>query len=274
MFRIYIKSILAALALLLLPTIGVAQGAIIPDDIAKVSILPGWRAADGRHMAGIRIELAKGWKTYWRSPGEAGIPPQFNWSGSKNLGSVKIIWPTPNVYHINGMRSVGYDGTIVLPIEIAPRRKGNLPIALRAKMEIGVCEDICIPISVKLSGNLSAPGMLDADINQSIQNQPVDGRKAGVRSVTCQVDPISDGLRLTTQIDMPRLGQAEYVVVELPDKSIWVSQPTAKRQGGKLVTVAEMVPANGQPFLLDRSQVRITVLGDHGAVDILGCSAS
>ena len=270
----YIKSLLAALALFLLPAIGWAQSPVLPEDIAKVSILPGWRTNDGRHLAGVRIELAKGWKTYWRAPGEAGIPPQFNWSGSKNLGSVKIIWPTPNVYHINGIRSIGYDGDIVIPIEIAPRRKGNWPITLRAKLEIGVCEDICIPISVKLSGDLSVPGVVDDAINKSIQNQPVDGRKAGVKSVTCQVDPISDGLRLTTQIDMPRLGQAEYVVVELPDKSIWVSQPNAKRQGGRLVARADLVPANAQPFLLDRSQVRITVLGAGGAVDILGCGAS
>jgi len=274
MFGAYIKSLLAAFALVLLPTIGLAQSAGLPDDIAKVSILPGWRADDGRHFAGVRIELAKGWKTYWRAPGQAGIPPQFNWSGSKNLGSVKIIWPTPSVYHINGMRSIGYDGDIVIPIEITPRRKGSWPITLRAKLEIGVCEDICIPISVKLSGDLSVPGVVDNAINKSIQNQPVQGHKAGVESVTCQVDPISDGLRLTTKIDMPPLGQAEYVVVELPDKSIWVSQPNAKRQGGRLVARADLVPANAQPFLLDRSQVRITVLGAGGAVDILGCSAS
>ena len=273
MFRSYLKSLLVTLAMLLLPAVAAAESAVLPKDIAKVSILPGWRAADGRHFAGIRIKLAKGWKTYWRAPGDAGIPPQLNWSGSRNLGSAKLIWPTPKVYNINGMRSIGYDGDIVLPIEITPRRNGNQPITLRAKLEIGVCEDICIPISVKLSGDLAVPGMVDNAISRSIQNQPVEGHQAGVKSVICQVAPISDGLRLTTQIDMPHMGQTEHVVVELPDKSIWVSEPTAIRQGGKLVTEADMVPANAQPFLLDRSQVRITVLGDRGAVDILGCSA-
>jgi len=64
---------------------GTAQSFLSLDDVAKVTVLPGWRTATGNHMAAIRIELAEGWTTYWRSAGESGIPPRFDWSGSGNL---------------------------------------------------------------------------------------------------------------------------------------------------------------------------------------------
>ena len=77
-------SIAALAALLVLP----AQ-AQVPDSVAEIGIVPGWRDSDGRHVAGLSIRLAPGWKTYWRSPGEGGIPPVFNWSGSSNISGVR-----------------------------------------------------------------------------------------------------------------------------------------------------------------------------------------
>ena len=48
-------------------------------------------------MAAVEIRLAPGWHTYWRVPGEAGIPPRFDWSGSQNLAAVAYEWPRPEI---------------------------------------------------------------------------------------------------------------------------------------------------------------------------------
>jgi DsbC/DsbD-like thiol-disulfide interchange protein len=96
-----------------------------PDDMVRISVLPGWRDADGTHMAALRFEMAEGWKTYWRAPGEAGIPPRFDWRGSRNLGAVEILWPTPQQTTTNGMRTIGYEHDLILPVRLTPARAGE-----------------------------------------------------------------------------------------------------------------------------------------------------
>ena len=90
--------------------------------------------------------------------------------------------------------------------------------------------------------------------------------------MTCGVEPIADGLRLTATIDMPRLGRDEIAVFELSDQAIWIAEAATQRTGRTLTATTEMVPPGNKPFLLDRSDVRITVMAAGQAVDIMGCT--
>ena len=72
---------------------------------AAVGTLDGWRQPDGSRLAAVEIRLAPGWHTYWRVPGDAGIPPSFDWSGSSNLASVAYEWPRPEIFDSFGMRT-------------------------------------------------------------------------------------------------------------------------------------------------------------------------
>lgn len=268
----YDIKILALIAALLLPVPGWTNGhVIVLDDIAKVDVLPGWRTAKGTHMAAIRIQLAPGWHTYWRAPGDAGIPPQFQWDTAQTYDDMVIHWPAPVVFDQGGTRSVGYQGQVIIPIELKARKGGQ--IALHGTMELGVCQDICLPMTVDLHADLSPTGKPDPLIRAGLAARPTSAAKAGVKSVTCRFDSIADGMRLTAQIDLPKGGQDETVIVELADRSVWVSAATAIRKGRKLTAIAELVPPNAKPFLLQRSDIRITVLGDGRAVDIRGCKA-
>ena len=266
-----LKSLLSsAAAALLLGSSAIASSGDFSLDPAEFELLPGWRTPDGTHMTALRIRLAPGWKTYWRAPGDTGIPPRFNWKGSENLAAVAFHWPTPGVFYQNGLRTVGYKDELILPIELTPSRPGR-PIALRANVEVGICQDICVPMSVRVSADLGQNTAPDARISAAIADQPAPARQAGLRSVTCGVEPIADGLRLTARIDMPRLGGDEIAVFELSDQTIWISEAMAKRQGGTLTATSEMVAPSNMPFLLDRSDLRITVIGAGQAVDIAGC---
>lgn len=112
-----------------------ASAEAFTEDTAKVGLLPGWRTGDGVHMAALSVRLAPGWKTYWRAPGEAGIPPSFDFAGSQNVQGVVFHWPTPEVFSTNGMTSVGYSDQLVLPIEVRPRDAGA-PALLRAEVDM------------------------------------------------------------------------------------------------------------------------------------------
>jgi DsbC/DsbD-like thiol-disulfide interchange protein len=261
----------AAIALCLSSTAFAGTDSFNLDDVARLDILPGWRTASGSQMTALRIRLAPGWKTYWRAPGTAGIPPRFDWEGSQNIKGVEFHWPTPNVYYVNGLRTVGYKDELILPMEFTPDR-AEQPITLRANIELGVCQDVCLPVTVRVAADLTATTDPDPRISAAIAAAPITARAAGMRKVTCNVEPISDGLRLTATIDMPTLGQDEVAIFELSDQTIWIAEADAQRTGPTLTATTDMVPPSNAPFALNRSDVRITVLGGGQGVDIMGCT--
>lgn len=266
----YVREMIRCAALLLcmaLPAHATSQ-----DEILDAAILPGWRAADGSHVAALRLTLAPGWKTYWRSPGDSGIPPLFDWTGSRNIDAVSFHWPVPDVFHVNGMQSIGYHDQLILPFEIRTNDPGQ-PIEVTLRVDLGICRDICVPAQVDLSATLAVPGAPDAAIDAALGDRPTTAAAAGLTAIRCAVDPIADGLRLMAEIDLPRQGTEEVVVFEAGQPDIWVAEAVQHRSGDRLTATTEMVAPSGAPFMLDRSAVRVTVLSPGKAVEIRGCPA-
>jgi DsbC/DsbD-like thiol-disulfide interchange protein len=244
----------------------------IPSPVLKAELLEGWQTASGTEMAALHLVLAPGWKTYWRAPGEAGIPPRFDWEGSKNLASVAFHWPRPEVFDLNGARTFGYHDDLVLPIEFTPRDKAA-PIGVRATVDLGVCDEICVPMSLTLSGDLAPGGGPVAVIRKALANAPEQAAAAGLSAAHCNAEPIRDGMRLTSRLTMPSIGTDEVAVFELPDQTIWISATDTRRDGAELLATADLVPASAKPFALNRSDIRITVFGGSGrVVELQGCA--
>jgi DsbC/DsbD-like thiol-disulfide interchange protein len=260
---------LALLAVLAAPLPAQAQNF---DDILNATLLTGWRQADGTHMAAIRLELEQGWHTYWRAPGDAGIPPIFDLSASKNVKDSQVIWPRPEVYHGNGLRSIVYNDHVVLPLSITPAQKGA-DISLQARIEIGICKDICIPQTLNVSAMLPASATKrDSRIASALADRPFSGKEAGAKNVRCQITPTSDGINLVTTFTLPPVGRSEAVVIETANPQLWVAEPEATRSGNSMRAVTEIQHVEGAPFALNRSKMRITVLGETRAVEINGCT--
>ena len=256
----------------LLVALAAPAHAFTQEDVVQAQLLPGWRMDTGHHMAGLALELAPHWKTYWRSPGDAGIPPQFDWQGSQNVKSVRLHWPSPTVFHTNGMQTVGYVDGLVLPLEVTAVDPTK-PVHLRARVDIGVCNEICMPAEVRVQGDLPAQGAGDSAIKSALKARPETAKEAGLQGISCDVEPIADGLRLTARIDLPARGGPETVVFESGVAGVWVAEAQTARQGGALVSVTELVGSSGAPFALDRSGVTVTVIGKGRAVEIQGCPA-
>lgn len=227
---------------------------------------------NGGHMAAVELQLAPGWKTYWRSPGDAGIPPTFDWSGSENVKAIRLHWPAPEVFEANGMQTIGYHERLVLPVEITPEDPSR-PVKLSVEMALGVCDEICMPAVVDLSANLTAPGEPDDTIRAALNDGATTAGDAGVSAVSCQVDPITDGLRVTARVRLPDPGHPEVVAFETEDRNIWIAEAVTQREGGELVSMTELVPPDGAPFALDRSAITMTILAAGGAVEVRGCPA-
>ncbi|MFC3059870.1 protein-disulfide reductase DsbD domain-containing protein [Paenirhodobacter populi] len=275
MIRSVTPSLILAAALAQ-PLSGHAQEAQ-PPGIAGVEILPGWRAPDGSRIAAIRIGLDPGWKTYWRVPGEAGIPPMLDFTGSRNIAELQVIWPVPTAFDQNGMRSIGYHDVLVLPVRITPHDPAE-PVMLDAVMDFGVCRNICVPVSVRLDVDLEGAGAPDDRISAAMEDVPVP--RPGL--ARCTTEPVSDGTRVTARIDLPddrdTADQDRVALFELRSHPMWVSESTMSREGGVLIASADFVPDDARPFALDQSDLRITVLdnpaeGDAQAIEIDGCPA-
>ena len=237
----------------------------------KGEILPGWQQADGSRMAAVRLTLAPGWKTYWRTPGDAGIPPQFDWSGSRNLATVGLHWPKPGVFLTAGMRTIGYEGDVVLPITLTPR--GDGPLHVETTLDIGVCSDICVPHRMELRAVIDDANTRPTPaIAAALASLPYSGREADVRAATCALSPTSDGMRIEATLSLPDTGGEEVVIIE-PGRGIWMSETKTSRQGRTLQAVGEMMTGDGSPVAIQRSDIVITVLGSRKAVEIRGCAA-
>lgn len=247
------------------------QAQDVTDPQVTAEILPGWRTAQGTQMAALKLTLPDGWHTYWRSPGEAGIPPRFDWSGSDNVSAVTPHWPAPDVFDLNGYRTLGYLNALTLPIEFTPASGGG-PMHVTAKLDIGVCDEVCVPVSLEVSANLPEQSRRDTVISAALAAVPADAQVAGVKAAVCSVEPLKDGLRVTTHVTLPPQGQNEFAVVEAASPDVWVQTVSSGRNKGILTTVVDMVPPNAQPFLLDRSSVVITVFGGPVPVEVKGCT--
>ncbi|UXX81605.1 protein-disulfide reductase DsbD domain-containing protein [Roseovarius pelagicus] len=270
MIQHLIRPFLAS-ALFLASLLPAAAGSL--DDVLQARILPGWRMADGTHMAALEITLKPGWKTYWRAPGDLGIPPSFDWRGSGNLNGVEISWPTPKPLLQDGMLTIGYTDRVVLPLKVLPRRAGR-EIRLQGRLDLGVCHDVCIPMNLNIAAALpSAAQKRDPRIAAALAEQPYSAKEARVSSVQCTLSPHADGLALRVDIRMPSAGGAEVVAIETDNPQVWVAPARTSRKGGTLTVETRLEHVEGRSFALNRSAVRITVLGRSYGVDIQGCPA-
>jgi DsbC/DsbD-like thiol-disulfide interchange protein len=123
--------------------------------------------------AGIEIKLQPGWKTYWRYPGDSGVPPRFDFSGSDNLLSARVQYPAPHAFNDETGTSIGYKEGVIFPLRITPRDEAK-PVTLRAKVEYAVCEKLCVPAEGRAELALrDETGAQDAALGKAHAEVPV-----------------------------------------------------------------------------------------------------
>lgn len=122
---------------------------------------------DGRPiLLGIRIEPRQGWKTYWRSPGESGLPPVFTFRAHDNTAQPQIAWPAPKRLRLQGLESYGYDGPVIFPFFVQPL-DATKSVRLEVQVDYAVCRDICVPEQAVLHLRLP-PGPANATVDQHV----------------------------------------------------------------------------------------------------------
>jgi len=138
-------------------------------------------AADLR--VGLEFALQPHWKTYWRSPGDAGFPVTVDWAGSRNLAAAEMAWPVPHRFSVYGLETFGYEDQVVFPIAVRPQTPGQ-PVVLSAKVNYLACSEICIPRDAQLQLELPAGPAAPTDnaqlINRFVAQVSGDGARQGL----------------------------------------------------------------------------------------------
>lgn len=161
---------------------------------SQVKLIGGSRSADGHWQAGVEVTLAPGWKTYWRYPGDSGVPPNFDFSKSDNVASVALAWPAPHAFADGGGTSIGYKHGVVFPVTVTPRDP-NRPVTLRLALDYAVCEKLCVPEQATAELPLRTPqAALDPRLAEALARVPKpakigDAAPLAVQSVSVTAGP-------------------------------------------------------------------------------------
>jgi DsbC/DsbD-like thiol-disulfide interchange protein len=186
------------------------------DGHSAVRLLAGSRSGSVL-LGGIGFQLQPGWKTYWRTPGDSGVPPRFDFSKSDNVEAVTVLWPAPTKFDDGaGGNSLGYHDQVVLPLRIVAKNTDK-PVTLRADVNYAVCEKLCIPVeaSAELAFN-SVASTEDSALFAALDTVPKPAN-------------VGDPNPLTIR-DVKRQGRSEVLVdVVTPDErpvNLFVEGPT------------------------------------------------
>lgn len=122
--------------------------------------------------AGVEIRLDPGWKTYWRYPGDTGVPPTFDFAGSTNVKSAAVEWPAPERFSDGaGGFSIGYMGDVILPLKVA-QADPSRPSMLHLKLNYAVCGNLCVPAKASLELALTGRSADDALLEKAARLVP------------------------------------------------------------------------------------------------------
>ncbi|WP_447889656.1 protein-disulfide reductase DsbD family protein [Serratia fonticola] len=185
-----IRLALACLLLLWLPATQAADSGWLQspqNDHAKVRLRADTSNGDETRVL-LAVELEKGWKTYWRSPGEGGIAPAITWQG--NPPPATWFWPTPQRFDVAGISTQGYQQRVTLPIVL----KGAAPQQLAGTLTLSTCSNVCILTDYPFKLDLTTPAdpKFNHDFAQAMGQVPiasglVDSLRAGYRNGELQI---------------------------------------------------------------------------------------
>ncbi len=184
---------------------------------------------------GIDVKLAPGWKMYWRYPGDAGVPPRFDFTGSKNVSAITVLWPAPQRFSEEGTNLIVYKGNVVLPLRIVPENQDE-PVMVRLKLDYGICEKLCILVEAKselpVSGDATSYELALAAAEAQVPRQVAigEGGALSIRSVRREIG--SNRSRIVVDVAAPDASSVDlFVEGSTADWALPLPEPVSTKTG-------------------------------------------
>ena len=218
------------------------SGAWHEGEFARARLISSVAAVGDREelRLGLQFRIQSGWKIYWRTPGDAGFPPQPEWSDGENLASVNMRWPAPLRFTIFGLQTLGYDDDVIFPLDVRPEHPGQA-IAVRASIPYLICKEICVPETATVALNLPAgpaqPTILANPIARFDARVPGDGTLAGLSIQRASLEASGDEVTITVEAQALSPFVAPDLYVEGPEQVGFGAPVIQLRDGGQRAVI-------------------------------------
>ncbi|MCL6706211.1 hypothetical protein M8R20_04275 [Pseudomonas sp. R2.Fl] len=201
----------------------------------------------GHYEGALQIEPKPGWITYWREPGDSGIPPEVKIKGGK-VAVTGMEFPAPKRIDNGSLRDIGYDGPVTMPfrLEGPPDSAGT---RLKAHVFIGICQNICIPFQADLSLKLPAASEpLDAIVIAKAREQLPEKPSKDFKVEAASRSAGNDVLTITLALPSP-MEEPPQVFVTGPTGTVYMDYEAAKKEKGRLTLTMPIsrLPEKGDP---------------------------
>jgi DsbC/DsbD-like thiol-disulfide interchange protein len=211
-------------------------------------------------LGGVAIQLAAGWHTYWRTPGDSGVPPRFDFSKSDNVEAVTILWPAPAKFEDGaGGQSLGYVEKVVLPLRIVAKDAGK-PVTLRAAISYAVCEKLCVPVeAVAELAFTSVASTEDSALTAALDTVPKPATLGDANPLTVR-DVKRDGNRVLVDVIAPEGETSLFVEGPTPEWALPVPKQLKDAPAGvkRFAFDLEGVPSGASA---DGAALKLTLVG-------------
>lgn len=237
------------------------------DAHSAVRLIAGSRSG-GVLLGGIAFQLQPGWKTYWRTPGDSGVPPRFDFSKSDNVDAVTVLWPAPMKFDDGaGGFSIGYKQQVVLPLRIVAKA-ADKPVILRAEISYAVCDKLCVPVDAKTE--LSFAGVAsteDGNLSAALDTVPKPANIGDPTPLTIR-DVKRDGAKnVLVDVTAPENRKLDlFVEGPTPEWALPIPKPVAGSPPGVQRFEFELdgLPSGANP---DGAALKFTLIGDGKAYE-------
>ncbi len=239
------------------------------DPRTAMRLIAGTPHADGTFRAGVEVKLSPGWKTYWRYPGDSGVPPSFDFSESQNVKSIEVAWPAPHAFTDDSGTSIGYKGSVIFPLRIV-RQDPRQPAVIRLKLAYAVCEKFCAPTDAKAELALhDASSSLDAVLTRAEASVPKPARLGedgplAIRSVRREAG--ADRARIVVDVAAP--GAAElFAEGPTADWALPIPAPIGGADPGfrRFAFALDGLPPGAQP---SGAMLKLTLVSGGSAIEV------
>jgi DsbC/DsbD-like thiol-disulfide interchange protein len=206
-------SLLCALLVAATPAFAADSSQWAIDIRAATRLIAASPAKDASKLqAGVEFRMDPGWHTYWRYPGDSGVPPRFDFDASENLSSAKVLYPAPHAFTDESGTSIGYLEHVIFPVEVTPRDPKK-PVHLKVTVNYAVCQKLCVPAEANLELMLGDKSDFDQRLGKADAAVPkvVTPQQAGLK-----LHRVSSGAKPAVEFEAAGATKDTQIFVEGP----------------------------------------------------------
>ena len=256
----------AAFGLLLAGTVAFAQGggepgasAWSPAPKSRARLVSAGAMEGGAYRAGVEIALDGNALTYWRNPGDAGVPPEFDFTASSNLARADVAYPAPERHDEDGSEVFGWRRNVIFPLNVQPRDPSK-PVTLTLMLRYAACEKICIPSEGRMQLTISPGGPATAQAARIAHWAALVPRPAAQADASIKLEPVAGADKPTWRVTASPAEAGSALFAEGEDG--WFFDTRGANGGAFKLSLAER-PAGAASM----TSVRLTLRRPSGAVE-------